>query len=646
VIGEITNHLWQSTAFAAAAALLAVALRANRAHLRYWIWFAASAKFLVPISLLMTVGAALAASRHVMPIAPSTAPALSFVIEPFTEPPSAETVAASDSAAPMTWIPAVAIALWAFGFAVIVLVRLREWRRLHALVDASRPFEHPTSSVIPIRSSPASVEPGVIGFRRPILLVPEGIEQHLTPMQLEAVLAHEVCHVRRRDNLTSAIHMAVEALFWFHPLVWWIGRRLLAERERACDEYVMQLCGESRTYAEGILEVCKLYVESPLACVPGVTGLVPPRWFGGRGESDLKQRIEDIMSNRIGLGLSLARRVTVFVAATSTIVVPVAAGMVLASARASASGQSQSSPSAERFEVVSIRPCDPKGLPPGARGGGPGPGGFSPGRVTMNCQVVRGFIQAAYVIFANGVRATPGAVFRTPIEGGPDWITSERYTIEAKAAGTPSREVMQGPMLQALLEDRFKLKIHRETREVRVYALTVAKADKLTPFVEGSCVPPVLMIPPAPQPALGPGERRCSRLVKLDGPNRRLDAEGLTLAEFVDTYLTGPMSGLDAHVVDRTGLTGKFDFHVSFGPSANDPVRQSQIERGEDPGDPTAPELPVALQEQLGLKLQPGKGPGEFIVIDHVERPSTDGPPMVVVWPATPASARGSRGSR
>src|SRR5262249_12789080 len=154
---------------------------------------------------------------------------------------------------------------------------------------------------------------------------------------------------------------------------------------------------------------------------------------------------------------------------------------------------------------------------------------------------------------------------------------------------------------------------------------------------------PVMTFPPAPQPALGPGERRCSRLVKLDGPNRRLDAEGLTLAEFVDSYLTGPMSGLDAHVVDRTGLTGKFDFHVSFGPSAHDPVRQGQTERGEEPGDPTAPDLAVALQEQLGLKLQPGKGPGEFLVIDHVERPSLDGPPMTVAGPPAPAGARGSR---
>ncbi len=96
--------------------------------------------------------------------------------------------------------------------------------------------------------------------------------ERLTPSQLEAVLAHELCHVRRRDNLTSVIHMIVEAVFWFHPLVWWIGARLVEERELACDEEVLRLGSEPRVYAEGILNVCKLYVESPLRCVSGVTG--------------------------------------------------------------------------------------------------------------------------------------------------------------------------------------------------------------------------------------------------------------------------------------------------------------------------------------------------------------------------------------
>ncbi len=84
------------------------------------------------------------------------------------------------------------------------------------------------------------LEPGVFGILRPVLLLPEGITDRLTPAQLEAVIAHELCHVRRRDNLTAAIHMVVETVFWFHPLVWWIRARLVEERERACDEEVLR----------------------------------------------------------------------------------------------------------------------------------------------------------------------------------------------------------------------------------------------------------------------------------------------------------------------------------------------------------------------------------------------------------------------
>src|ERR1700754_57843 len=100
-------------------------------------------------------------------------------------------------------------------------------------------------------SSPELVEPGVFGVFRSVLVLPAGIEESLTPEQLSAVLAHELCHARRRDNLLGAIHMAVETLFWFHPLVWWIGPRLVEERERACDEQVLLQGNRPEAYAEG-----------------------------------------------------------------------------------------------------------------------------------------------------------------------------------------------------------------------------------------------------------------------------------------------------------------------------------------------------------------------------------------------------------
>ena len=125
---------------------------------------------------------------------------------------------------------------------------------------------------IEIRLSRASIEPGIFGMVRPVLMWPEGISRHLDDAQLDAILTHEVQHVHRHDNLAAAIHMVVEAIFWFHPLLWWLGARLVEERERACDEDVLELGSERQVYAEGILKVCEFCLASPLACMSGVAG--------------------------------------------------------------------------------------------------------------------------------------------------------------------------------------------------------------------------------------------------------------------------------------------------------------------------------------------------------------------------------------
>lgn len=123
-----------------------------------------------------------------------------------------------------------------------------------------------------IASACASLEPGIFGMVRPVLIWPERVSERFDNAQLEAVIAHELGHVRRRDNLAAAVHMLVEGIFWFHPLVWWLGARLAEERERACDEDVVAFGSEPRVYAESILKTCEFCLESPLACISGVTG--------------------------------------------------------------------------------------------------------------------------------------------------------------------------------------------------------------------------------------------------------------------------------------------------------------------------------------------------------------------------------------
>jgi len=242
-----------------------------------------------------------------------------------------------------------------------------------------------------------------------------------------------------------------------------------------------------------------------------------------------------------------------------------------------------------------------------------------PGRITITCQNVLGLIQLAYVMNANGVRSTnPGVVLSTPIEGGPGWINSERYTISAIAEGNPSRPVMEGPMLQEILEDRFQLKIRRGSRELPIYELTVAKGGaKIKPFVEGSCIraTPPERANPAPV-----GQRYCKTDPAGRGPNMLTDVEGVTIEEYVRSLSMNPVVGIDRPVVDKTGLTGRFNIRVEFAPPAN--IAAILRSKGQDPGEPTAPALPDAIEDQLGLILKAVKGSGDYYVIDRVERPS------------------------
>jgi hypothetical protein len=139
---------------------------------------------------------------------------------------------------------------------------------------------------------------------------------------MSAVLAHELCHLRRRDNLTAAIHMLVEAVFWFYPLVWWVGARLIAERERACDESVLASGNEPEVYAESILKVCRFYVQSPLDCAAGVSG------------ANLKKRVEEIMINRRLVPMSTAKKIMLGTAGAAAITLPLIAGNVAVHAAA------------------------------------------------------------------------------------------------------------------------------------------------------------------------------------------------------------------------------------------------------------------------------------------------------------------------
>jgi uncharacterized protein (TIGR03435 family) len=248
------------------------------------------------------------------------------------------------------------------------------------------------------------------------------------------------------------------------------------------------------------------------------------------------------------------------------------------------------------FEAATIKPAT------GCMGPGRG-GPMGPGRLTMGCTTLRDLIRIAYGAFAGGPAPDPRWL---QIIGGPKWLESDQYNIEAKATGTPGLLEMMGPMMQALLEDRFKLKLHREPKDMPVYVLTVAKSSsKLQPEKDGSCTPRDLKnFPPAPPV---PGQTPpCGRtLYGTNGQDPTIEISGMSVAEFAGQILA---QRVDRPLIDKTGLTGLFDFHLQY---ARDSAQDS-----------AAPSIFTALQEQLGLKLSAETGPVNVLVIDHVEKPS------------------------
>jgi bla regulator protein BlaR1 len=575
MIDLLIVHIFQSTIFAGAVALLTVAFRKNRAQIRHWMWFSASIKFLIPFSLLLNLGSHIEWAPAVKVSKPAVALAMQQIARPF---PADFSLTPHAGAITDGWITPFILALWAFGFAAIALVRVRDWRRIRAAVHASTPAR--IASTIEVRVTPGLLEPGVAGLIRPILLLPEGITERLTPSQLNAVLTHELSHVRRGDNLTSALHMIVETLFWFHPLVWWIGARLVDERERACDEEVLRLGNEPRAYAEGILNVCKLYVESPLACVSGITG------------SDLKQRIEAIMASRTGSRLSRTKKFMLAGAGVAALAGPIVIGLGNTSAM-----KAQSAPPVPlHFEVASIKPNNSGANTVDVR---IAPGG----RLWARNASLRILITSAYQI----------RDFQ--ISGGPAWLGSARFDIETKNQGNPTEtEVSQ--MLQTLLAERFQLKVHQETRDMPIYSLSIGKnGPKLQPGIGKDCFDPSTTGGPPPAPPPGQSMARpCGGFNMLSG---RMAGAKVTMSRFAAVL----SRYFGQTVMDKTGLDGTYDISLQWTPQETQALLRPG-EPGATPADPSGPSIFTAIQEQLGLKLDSQKGPVEILVIDRAERPA------------------------
>lgn len=330
---RITDHLWQATIFALVVVLTAIVLRGGPARIRHSLWLIASAKFVIPVSLLFLFSQVIGLDKLWLAFT-STTTESNAVLRGITGPgyllSNNYEVTVTATAARHTELYCVLTAIWFLGCAVVCGSRLwrrtkfrralkegrwveqgREWLALKQAQEALRLDTH-----VQLVLSPLQLEPAVYRVRRPVIVLPATIAEHLTDDELAAIMLHELVHIQRRDNLIGKLQLALSALFWFHPLVWFINRKLYDEREQACDETVVEIFGAPDTYAASILKVVRFSFGWKVA---GVTS--------AGGGSNLRRRIENIMSTGSNKHSKvIALRLLTAAALTLTLLVMVVAG--------------------------------------------------------------------------------------------------------------------------------------------------------------------------------------------------------------------------------------------------------------------------------------------------------------------------------
>lgn len=417
------------------------------------------------------------------------------------------------------------------------------------------------------------IEPGVFGLWRQSILLPEGMEARLSETQFQAVLSHEWTHTQRRDNLTAALQMIAEAIFWFYPVVRMVGRKLMEERELACDQAVLEHT-DAEDYAEGILNVCKLYYASPLRSMAGISG------------PDLKTRVALILRNQRSRELGTLRRWVLGAAMVLLIAGPVVTGLLTAPAAFAQQANSfvgLATSAEKKFEVATVK-LNESGNP-GSRLGPPGRGS-----ITIVNYPLRNLIVQAF-------RTQRGMVF-----GTPGWADTERYDVVGKGPDSSATNPEVWEMMRSLLIERFHMKYHVEEREMAVYALTVLpRGHKLTLGENGRCAE-----------AIKAGENCGDILVPPFG--------SAMYNMPIGALITGIGQRAGRPIVDKTGLTGRYDVNLRWLP---DGVKMEDLDLTKVPAEFRPEEVSVfqALEQQAGLKLEPARAPMKVVVIDSLSRP-------------------------
>jgi uncharacterized protein (TIGR03435 family) len=582
ILTALINSLWQA---AAVAAIVWTALRfwpRTNAATRYAIWWATLAVVLIlpaaPHWIATIRHHAVSTTAKTAASIPAVTP-LPDRVELFVIPPAPRRAARWPIAVLGIWAAILAWRLYQIGRSYLYLHSVKR----RAIVSAIPLPDIPRRADLLISSDIAS--PMALGFRRPAVVLPDSLLAELSDTEREHVLLHEAAHLVRRDDWANLATRFLAGALALHPVAIWILWRIDREREIACDEWVVSRTGAARPYAASLARLFDL--------LHGSGNQMLASGIFGRG-SRIGDRVEALL--RRGRTFTTCASVPALLASAMTL-----AGLMLAGSFAPrwiAFAQEEPRPS---FEVASVRE-NPDCV------GDHQDEQFSPGRVSVTCMTLPNLIQAAYVTFADGLSRNP---VRLRVFGLPDWARSDRFNITAKARGDARMEQMFGPMLETLLEDRFGLTLHRETRELPVYIMTPANGGlRIKATKEGSCIALDLNHANETSPKF------CGRMTgRVNGERVIDDAYGMTMAEIASRFLA---NRLDRPVIDQTGIAGTFDAHLEFSRDngANAP--------GNSVDDSGGLSIFTAVQAQLGLELKPARGPVETLVVDHAEKPDAN----------------------
>jgi uncharacterized protein (TIGR03435 family) len=555
-----------------------------------------------------------------------------------------------EAALSFAWPSLPTLIVWGYlaGLVVMLMYRLLGWALLRGVVSRSRSLR-PSC----LRESADVVTPVAVGVLRPSVILPAGWRAWNAQTR-RAVLAHEFAHLRRRDTLVAALARLVKCVFWFHPAAWWVSRQTSDLAELACDAVALQRVGDPAGYSRLLVAFAGAVNRSGRrVALPGLA------MASGSRMSD---RVDQVFEMSGGTMRKLARP-GVWLATIGLPAFLLAATVVPTSAdpQQSAAPQVADAPTAMKitFEVVSIKPCT--GEAGGTRGSGVPRGSISPGYVIWTCESLAELAEAAWGGFfghndlVNTPQVPPGSRPDLPkrLRGGPAWVEDERFQIEIKVSGDTTdltgparvnavREAMR-PALRTMLADRFQLKVRKATEERPMYAMTVAKDGlKITRTASEKCWQRPANLGRGEQGTPPPGFEgtpACGVLIqgRMNRGNHVFDVSHTTLKDFA-TWLSRNM---DRYVLDKTGVEGRFSFALTYAPDDSTPGNIQERARSTEafaalraqaglppapPREPVQPDGPTIFKalEALGLKLEPTKGPGEYILIEIAQRPKPD----------------------